>query len=91
MIVLFLLSTIHVVIAWAWAFVTDTATTAVFEVFSLKYPAPALYGPDDPVAVHTFALLIKVTYTIAKYVRLILLSFPTENIYLSALLPMAFS
>ncbi|KAJ7190174.1 hypothetical protein GGX14DRAFT_408214 [Mycena pura] len=68
MIVLFLLSTIHVVIAWAWAFVTDTATTAVFEVFSLQYPAPVLYGPDDPVAVHTFALLIKVTYTIANIV-----------------------
>ncbi|KAJ7201914.1 hypothetical protein GGX14DRAFT_655258, partial [Mycena pura] len=65
MVILFFLSTVHVIIAWAWAFITDTATTAIYEVFSLENPQPALYGPDDPFFVHHFAPLIKATYTIA--------------------------
>ncbi|KAJ7190176.1 hypothetical protein GGX14DRAFT_483660 [Mycena pura] len=66
MTLLFLLSTIHVIIAWAWAFTTDTATTAIYEVFSLKNPLPQLYGPNDPASVHRYAPLIKALYTIAN-------------------------
>jgi len=62
---LFLLSTVHVIMAWAWAFVTDTAMTAIFEVFSLDNPPPALFGPDD--ATH-FAPLIKLLYLIANII-----------------------
>ncbi|KAK7030226.1 hypothetical protein R3P38DRAFT_898932, partial [Favolaschia claudopus] len=46
---LFLLSTIHISLAYTWAFITDTADTAIYELFSLKNPLPTLYMPDDPV------------------------------------------
>jgi len=68
MIVLFLLSTTHIIIAYVWAFTTDTATTAIYEVFSLKNPLPDLYGPDDPIYVHRFAPLIKAQYNIASVI-----------------------
>jgi hypothetical protein len=35
---LFLLSTIHIALAYAWAFITDTGDTAIYELFSLKNP-----------------------------------------------------
>jgi len=60
---LFLLSTAHVIMAWAWAFVSDTAMTAIFEVFSLDNPPTALFGPVD---VTRFAPLIKLLYLIAN-------------------------
>ncbi|KAJ6560226.1 hypothetical protein B0H19DRAFT_1146849, partial [Mycena capillaripes] len=63
---LFLLSTIHIVTAYAWAFITDTATTAIYEVLSLRNPPPDLYGPDDPVVVHHLARLLRARYAIAN-------------------------
>ncbi|KAF7364459.1 Rtt106 domain-containing protein [Mycena sanguinolenta] len=67
--VLFLLSTIHVVAAYAWAFITDTATTAIYEVLSLRNPPPDLYGADDPMVVHYLARLLRARYAIAKQVN----------------------
>ncbi|KAJ7780746.1 hypothetical protein DFH07DRAFT_439037 [Mycena maculata] len=66
MIVLFLLSTIHIALAYAWAFITDAADAAIYEVFSLKNPLPPLYGADDPFSVHRIAILIKIRYTLAN-------------------------
>ncbi|KAF7336145.1 Ras-GEF domain-containing protein [Mycena venus] len=63
---LFLLSTIHIVAAYAWAFITDTATTAIYEVLSLRNPPPDLYGPDDPIVVHHLARLLRALYAIAN-------------------------
>ncbi|KAF7326288.1 Ras-GEF domain-containing protein [Mycena kentingensis (nom. inval.)] len=65
---LFLLSTLHVLVAWAWAFTTDTATTGIYAVFTLSDPPPALWREGDPAVVHRFAMVIKVRYTLAKYV-----------------------
>ncbi|KAJ6560235.1 hypothetical protein B0H19DRAFT_111262 [Mycena capillaripes] len=64
--VLFLLSTIHIAAAYAWAFITDTATTGVYEIISLRNPPPDLYGPDDPVVVHHLARLLRARYAIAN-------------------------
>ncbi|KAJ7655880.1 hypothetical protein B0H17DRAFT_1098788 [Mycena rosella] len=66
MIVLFLLSTIHIALAWTWAFITDRAQTAIYEVYSLDKPLPILFLPDDPPSVHRIATLIKVRYALAK-------------------------
>ncbi|KAF7343974.1 Rtt106 domain-containing protein [Mycena venus] len=63
---LFLLSTIHIVAAYAWAFITDNATTAIYELISLRNPPPDLYGPDDPVVVHHLARLLRARYAIAN-------------------------
>jgi len=63
---LFLLSTIHIAAAYAWAFITDTATTAIYEVLSLRNPPPDLYGPDDPVVVHYLARILRARYAIAN-------------------------
>ncbi|KAF7316005.1 Ras-GEF domain-containing protein [Mycena indigotica] len=68
---LFLLSTLHIIIAWTWAFTTDTAATAIYEVFSLDNPFPALAAPGDPSRVHGFATFIKVRFAVAKYVLLL--------------------
>ncbi|KAF7315994.1 Ras-GEF domain-containing protein [Mycena indigotica] len=65
---LFLLSTLHITVAWTWAFTTDTATTAIYEVFSLTYPLPTLAAPDDPPRVHYFATFIKVRFAIANFI-----------------------
>ncbi|KAF7351542.1 Ras-GEF domain-containing protein [Mycena sanguinolenta] len=64
--VLFLLSTIHIALAYSWAFITDTADTAIYEVFSLKNPLPVLYLPDEPISVHRIGLLIKLRYSLAN-------------------------
>ncbi|KAF8143504.1 hypothetical protein K438DRAFT_1736378 [Mycena galopus ATCC 62051] len=64
--VLFALSTIHIALAYSWAFITDTADTAIYEVFSLKNPLPVLYLPDDPASVRTIGVLIKLRYSLAN-------------------------
>ncbi|KAJ6566511.1 hypothetical protein B0H19DRAFT_1138028 [Mycena capillaripes] len=66
MIVLFALSTIHIVLAYAWAFITDTADTAIYELFSLKDPLPVLYAPDDPISAHHIGLLLKIRFSLAN-------------------------
>jgi hypothetical protein len=66
---LFLLSTIHIVAAYAWAFITDTATTAIYEMLSLRNPPPDLYGPNDPFVVHHLVRLLRARYAIAKYLN----------------------
>ncbi|KAJ7816062.1 hypothetical protein B0H14DRAFT_1397607 [Mycena olivaceomarginata] len=63
---LFLLSTIHIALAYAWAFITDTADTAIYELFSLKNPLPVLYLPGDPPSVHRIGILLKIRYTLAN-------------------------
>lgn len=63
---LFLLSTIHIIAAYAWAFITDTAATAIYEILSLRNPPPDLYGPDDPMVVHHLARLLRARYAIAN-------------------------
>ncbi|KAJ7925566.1 hypothetical protein B0H13DRAFT_2314364 [Mycena leptocephala] len=52
MIILFVLSTIHIALMYTWAFITDTADIAIYELFSLKNPLPMLYALDDPISVH---------------------------------------
>jgi hypothetical protein len=59
---LFLLSTIHIALAYAWAFITDTADTAIYELFSLSNPLPVLYLPGDPPSVHRIGILLKIRY-----------------------------
>ncbi|KAJ7799892.1 hypothetical protein B0H14DRAFT_2901878 [Mycena olivaceomarginata] len=63
---LFLLSTIHIIAAYAWAFITDTATTAIYEVLSLRNPPPNLYGPNDPFVVHHLVRLLRARYALAN-------------------------
>ncbi|KAJ7054214.1 hypothetical protein C8F01DRAFT_1259959 [Mycena amicta] len=46
---LFLLSTIHIVAAYAWAFITDTATTGIYEVLARYALANAL---ADAILIH---------------------------------------
>ncbi|KAJ7851769.1 hypothetical protein B0H13DRAFT_1904926 [Mycena leptocephala] len=53
MILLFLLSTIHIALAYTWAFITDRAQTGIYELFSLDNPLPVLYGPDDAAIVYS--------------------------------------
>jgi hypothetical protein len=66
MILLFLLSTIHIALAYTWAFITDRAQTGIYELFSLDNPLPVLYGPDDTAIVRRLGILIKIRYTLAK-------------------------
>ncbi|KAJ7655884.1 hypothetical protein B0H17DRAFT_1098795 [Mycena rosella] len=66
MIALFLLSTVHIALAWTWAFITDSAQTAIYEVYSLDKPLPILFLPDDPPSTHRIATLIKVRYALAN-------------------------
>ncbi|KAJ7105858.1 hypothetical protein C8R44DRAFT_987487 [Mycena epipterygia] len=66
MILLFLLSTIHISLAYTWAFITDRAQTAIYEVFSLDNPLPVLYGPDDPAIVRRLGILIKFRGSLAN-------------------------
>ncbi|KAJ7914754.1 hypothetical protein B0H13DRAFT_2459434 [Mycena leptocephala] len=67
MISLFLLSTIHIALAYAWAFITDGAgSTAIYELFSLRNPLPVLYSPDDPVAVHRLGIILKARFSLAN-------------------------
>ena len=55
MIILFVLSTIHIALVYAWAFITDTADTAIYESLSLKNPLPVLYALDDPISEQAIA------------------------------------
>ncbi|KAJ6527406.1 hypothetical protein B0H19DRAFT_1275220 [Mycena capillaripes] len=55
MISLFLLSTIHITLAYAW-----------YELFSLRNPLPVLYSPDDPIAVHRLGIILKACYSLAN-------------------------
>ncbi|KAJ7791097.1 hypothetical protein B0H13DRAFT_2394389 [Mycena leptocephala] len=66
MILLFLLSTIHIALAYTWAFITDRAQTGIYELFSLDNPLPVLYGPDDAAIVRRLGILIKIRYTLAN-------------------------
>jgi hypothetical protein len=67
MILLFILSTIDIALAYnTWAFITDRAQTGIYELFSLDNPLPVLYGPDDPTIVRRFGILTKIRYTLAK-------------------------
>ncbi|KAJ7336773.1 hypothetical protein DFH08DRAFT_1017836, partial [Mycena albidolilacea] len=66
MIVLFFLSTLHIALAYAWAFITDTADTAIYELFSLKNPLPVLYATGDPESVHRIGILLKIRFSVAK-------------------------
>ncbi|KAJ6582710.1 hypothetical protein DFH09DRAFT_1145761 [Mycena vulgaris] len=68
MIVLFLLSTIHIALAYAWAFITDGADAAIYELYSLKNPLPVLFLVDDPIVVHRIATIIKVRYALANII-----------------------
>ncbi|KAJ7347528.1 hypothetical protein DFH08DRAFT_868202 [Mycena albidolilacea] len=63
---LFLLSTIHIALAYAWAFITDTGDNAIYELFSLKNPRPVLYLPEDPISVHSIGILLKLRYSLAN-------------------------
>ncbi|KAJ7884135.1 hypothetical protein B0H14DRAFT_2564522 [Mycena olivaceomarginata] len=64
------LSTIHIALAYVWAliFTTDTADTAIYELFSLENPLPVLYLPDidDPISVHRTGFVLKFRYSPAK-------------------------
>jgi hypothetical protein len=66
MIVLFLLSTIHVALAYAWAFITDTGDAAIYEFNSWANPLPVLYAPGDPVSVRHIEILLKIRYSLSK-------------------------
>ncbi|KAJ6467874.1 hypothetical protein C8R45DRAFT_1019313 [Mycena sanguinolenta] len=66
MILLFSLSTIHIALAYTWAFITDRAQTGIYELFSLDNPLPVVYGPDDRAVVRRLGILIKIRYTLAN-------------------------
>nr|GAT54353.1 predicted protein [Mycena chlorophos] len=63
---LYLLSTLHIVLAFTWAAITDTADYAIYEVFSLKQPLPVLSRPGDPPVVHALAILIKTLWVVSN-------------------------
>ncbi|KAF7333528.1 Rtt106 domain-containing protein [Mycena venus] len=65
-ITLFVLSTFHITIAYAWASITDTADFAIYEVFSLQNPLPVLYAPEDPRVVRLLGFLIKLRWVLAN-------------------------
>ncbi|KAJ7347538.1 hypothetical protein DFH08DRAFT_960854 [Mycena albidolilacea] len=60
------LSTIHIALAYVWAFTTDTADTAIYELFSLENPLPVLYLPEDPISVHRIGFVLKFGYSLAR-------------------------
>ncbi|KAJ7215002.1 hypothetical protein GGX14DRAFT_392266 [Mycena pura] len=66
MILLFILSTIHIALAYTWASMSDRAQTGIYQVFSLDNPLPVLYDPDDPAIVRRLGLLIKIRYSLSK-------------------------
>ncbi|KAF7324588.1 Rtt106 domain-containing protein [Mycena kentingensis (nom. inval.)] len=63
---LFLLSTMHILAAYTWAFITDQATEGIYEVLSLRTKQPNLYGPDDPMMVHYMVRLLRTRYALAN-------------------------
>ncbi|KAF7364218.1 Rtt106 domain-containing protein [Mycena sanguinolenta] len=66
LITLFVLSTIHIMIASTWASITDTADFAIYEVFTLKNPLPVLYASGDPGVVRRLGFLIKLRWVLAN-------------------------
>ncbi|KAJ7037675.1 hypothetical protein C8F04DRAFT_1092029 [Mycena alexandri] len=64
--ILFGLSTLHVALAWGWAFLTDHGDMAIYELFSLKNPLPTLYFPDDPRSVRGIGVALKARYSLAN-------------------------
>jgi len=68
MILLFVLSTIHIGLAYTWAFITDRAQTAIYEVFTLDSPQPVLYDPGDPAIVRRLGILIKIRYSLSNWI-----------------------
>ncbi|KAF7364223.1 Rtt106 domain-containing protein [Mycena sanguinolenta] len=66
-ITLFVLSTIHITIAYTWASITDTADFAIYELFTLRSPLPDLYAPVDPSVVRRLGFLIKLRWMLAKF------------------------
>jgi hypothetical protein len=65
-ITLFVLSTIHITIAYAWASITDTADFAIYELFTLENPFPVLYAPGDPDVVRRLGFVIKLRWVLAN-------------------------
>ncbi|KAJ7800987.1 hypothetical protein B0H14DRAFT_1683529 [Mycena olivaceomarginata] len=65
-ITLFVLSTIHIMIAYAWAFITDTADFAIYEVFTFQNPLPVLHAPGDSSIVRRLGFLIRLRWVLAK-------------------------
>ncbi|KAF8217350.1 hypothetical protein K438DRAFT_1748424 [Mycena galopus ATCC 62051] len=51
---------------------SDRAQTGIYQVFSLDNPLPVLYDPDDPAIVRRLGLLIKIRYSISKFIDAIL-------------------
>ncbi|KAJ7210849.1 hypothetical protein GGX14DRAFT_565448 [Mycena pura] len=68
MIFLFILSTIHITLAYTWAFMSDRAQTGIYQVFTLANPLPVLYDPDDPAIVRRLGLLIKIRYCLSNWI-----------------------
>ncbi|KAF7324629.1 Rtt106 domain-containing protein [Mycena kentingensis (nom. inval.)] len=66
MVALYFLSTVHIVLAYSWAAITDTADFAIYEVFSLRSPRPVLFAPDDPAGVRALATLLKIRWVLAN-------------------------
>ncbi|KAJ7202859.1 hypothetical protein GGX14DRAFT_399228 [Mycena pura] len=66
MILLYFLSTIHIVLAYTWAFITDTADAAIYELFTMKDPPPVLFAPGDPSGVQALATLLKFRWVLAN-------------------------
>ncbi|KAF7364224.1 Rtt106 domain-containing protein [Mycena sanguinolenta] len=64
-ITLFVLSTIHITIAYTWASITDTADLAIYELFTLRN-LPVLYAPGDPSIVRRLGFLIKLRWVLAN-------------------------
>ncbi|KAF7313887.1 Ras-GEF domain-containing protein [Mycena chlorophos] len=63
---LYFLSTVHIVLAFTWASITDTADSGIYEVFTLKQPLPVLFRPGDPPVVHALATLLKIRWVVAN-------------------------
>ncbi|KAJ7124646.1 hypothetical protein C8R43DRAFT_1135593 [Mycena crocata] len=69
MIILFLLSTIHIALAYAWAFITEGGHAAIYRVFSFDNNRHgALFSPEDPVSVHRIAELIRIRFALANII-----------------------
>ncbi|KAF8194413.1 hypothetical protein K438DRAFT_819354 [Mycena galopus ATCC 62051] len=91
MISLFLLSTIHIALAYTWAFITDGAgSTAIYELFSLRNPLPVLYSPDDPIAVHRLGIILKARYSLANAIADAIMIYRCYVIYSFKWRPVAF-
>ncbi|KAF7303830.1 Rtt106 domain-containing protein [Mycena indigotica] len=67
MFALYFLSTVHLVLAYTWAFLGATNSAfPIYEIFTLKDPPPPLFGPTDGVGVHALATLLKIRWVVAN-------------------------